>query len=270
MNSDLAVIIPLHQYDKKRLDYAIESFLAQQSKAKLFLSGPASVLDKIQYPFAIKIIENEDTSYQNLCNVAIKKIQEIEDISWISILEYDDAYTKRAFTLFDNYRKAYSEMELETKLWAGLTILIKDESRNTESQKMVGMVNEAMWAGGMAEEAGIFDLNAILRNSFMFVNGCFIHKSVFEEVGYFKPSMKAFYDYEFAIRMIYNGIICRSIPKLTHKHYVREENSAQSTIKSMSEDERTFWLSMSKREYFYEEDRNVQYTKNEKEEEILG
>ena len=91
-----------------------------------------------------------------------------------------------------------------------------------------------------------------------------IKKSVFEDFGGFKSSVKLTFVYEFFLRMTYNSAKIMTIPKIGYKHTNLRENSIFWDYKNgdnkLSEDEVKFWISSAKKEYFFVNDRNIKYT----------
>jgi hypothetical protein len=119
------------------------------------------------------------------------------------------------------------------------------------------MANEACWAANIMETPGIFDFNAMLRLNFMLLTACFFKLEILEEIGQLKPNMTYFYDYEFLLRVVYNGHEVRAIPKATHYHFTNGE--AIGNHHELSKDEADFWQNAARKEYFFEFDRELAY-----------
>ena len=94
-------------------------------------------------------------------------------------------------------------------------------------------------------------------------SGMVVKKERLIEFGTFKPSMKLTFVYEFLLRMTYNSLRVMTIPKLGYKHTTLREGSIFWNYKSgsdvMTENEVKFWISTAKKEYFFNEDRNIKY-----------
>ena len=93
--------------------------------------------------------------------------------------------------------------------------------------------------------------------------GMVIKKEKLSDFGSFKPSIKLTFVYEFLLRMTYNSLRVMTIPKLGYKHTTLREGSIFWNYKNgsdvMTEKEVKFWISTAKKEYFFNEDRNIKY-----------
>ena len=96
--------------------------------------------------------------------------------------------------------------------------------------------------------------------------GCVIKKSVIEDFGGFKPSIKLTFIYEFLLRLTYNSVSIMTVPKLGYKHTNLREGSIFWNYKfgeeKMTEDEVKFWIQTAKKEYFFVGDRDIKYQRN--------
>lgn len=196
------------------------------------------------------VMSKDKTSYPALVNLALTEVGECD---YISILEFDDTLMPNAHRILD----AYAEDWTDAEILAPLSCVVKiDESQ--EKPVLVGVANEATLAPGLAEQYGYLDFNMMLRTNFLFVNGCYIKPSVFEDYGRFKENFDMFYDYEWALRVVYNGGIIRSIPKATHFHALTDDGAFE-TQKAAPQSVRDNWLGAARREYFFEEDREISF-----------
>lgn len=256
MSSKLAYIIPSHR-KVDTLQAAIESALSQTEKSVVIVSTTQEVREGLPKSVTensnVHIVTTDgDTSYQNLVNGGIETARELEDVEWVSILEHDDRLLPHATKLFTQYREQFSD----TQMFAGLTLVVEPADDGPPGLKM--MANEAAWAPNLMEELGVFDFNAMLRMNFLFLNGCFIHLDVFDSVGMLKPNMRFYSDYEFVLRVVYGGIEVRSIPKATHYHFVNGEGF--KGYQDAPREETSFWVNAARKEYFFEFDREIEYT----------
>jgi hypothetical protein len=259
-------IIPVHQVvDSLRVAVKSISDLEKSTiEHKIFIACIQDVFDKLhdqpEYKDVSFVVEKDSwkTSYQELVNCAIDNIKLSKDSNnndWIYILEYDDEILPKALKVFKEF-KEYKEADI----YAPISLVVEN-SEGSSTKKLLALQNEAAWAQGLSEEHGFIDFNMMLRMNFLFVNGCFISLKVIEDYGAFKPEIKNTFDYEFALRMVYNGVIIFAIPRAVHYHYT--SNSGYSGIfKKMPQDERDFWVSLARKEYFYE-DVNPRYKDRE-------
>jgi len=153
--------------------------------------------------------------------------------------------------------------------------------KNWQNGALSGLMNEACWAEGIAEEAGKFDMNLLLRYNCANPLGGLYRVSELEEYseekdGRFLPmkeSVKVSHYYEFFLRMIYNDVKMMTVPRIGYEFRVRnsqEFNHSSSKIPGnvttiepdkggVSPAEMGFWMDLAKKEYFFDEDRNKSY-----------
>jgi hypothetical protein len=88
-------------------------------------------------------------------------------------------------------------------------------------------------------------------------------KSLIEDFGGFKPTMKLTFVYELLLRFTFNSARIMTIPKIGYKHINLREGSIFWNYKNgtpiMSEDEVKFWIQTAKKEYYYKDDRSIKY-----------
>jgi hypothetical protein len=93
--------------------------------------------------------------------------------------------------------------------------------------------------------------------------GAVIKKQVVEDFGGFKSSIKLTFVYEFLLRLTYNSVSIKAIPKLGYKHTNMREGSIFWNYKygenKMLEDEVKFWVQTAKKEFFFVDDRGIKY-----------
>jgi hypothetical protein len=93
--------------------------------------------------------------------------------------------------------------------------------------------------------------------------GSVFKKSIIDDFGGFKSSVKLTFIYEFLLRLSYNSVVIMTIPKLGYKHTNLREGSLFWNYKNgedkMTEDEVKFWIQTAKKEYFFTDDRVIKY-----------
>jgi hypothetical protein len=94
-----------------------------------------------------------------------------------------------------------------------------------------------------------------------------IKKSTFLDFGGFKPSIKLTFVYELFLRLTYNSSKIMTIPKLGYKHINLRHGGIFWNYKNgdnvLSEDEVKFWINSAKKEYFFNDDRQIKYEPQE-------
>ena len=72
--------------------------------------------------------------------------------------------------------------------------------------------------------------------------------------------MQLTFTYEFLLRMTYNSVPVKVIPKLGYKHTNSREGSLFMEYRDrMNPIESRFWQNQAKKEYFWSEDREITY-----------
>lgn len=250
MNKNIAYIIPLHKKDEKVLR-AIGS-VPKDSLVIVSTNGDIAKWlksKKIKFDCEVTFKINEKTSYSSLVNSGILYLP--DNIDYVNILEFDDTVTPNANSVIEKYGEDWDSVDI----LAPLACIVK-YNEDDDKPTLVGITNEASMAPQMAEEFGVFDFNMMLRTNFVFVNGCYIKPKVFKDYGLFKENFEMFYDYEWVLRMVYNGVIIKSVPMSTHFHTLTEDGAFESH-KKVSRETIDKWLSCARREYFFDEDRPI-------------
>lgn len=253
MNKNIAYVIPLHK--KSDLVFRAISSVPDDSRIILCINESIEKWYSNNKPNrSIDVVVSNKSSYQGLVNAGITYLKQF-DVDLISILEFDDTIIPTAHHVINEYANDWDKVEI----FAPLTCIVK-WSEEDDKPVLVGITNESAMAPQMAEEYGYFDFNMMLRTNFLFVNGCYIKPEVFENYGMFKENFEIFYDYEWALRMVYNGVIIRSIPKATHFHTLSDDGAFEAH-KALPNEVRDNWLGATRREYFFEDDRVISFKK---------
>lgn len=245
-NKKIGYIIPLHKKDE-RVYKAIAS-VPENDIALVCCPEDVAKWISNDHDDWLKV---DGSSYQKLVNAGIDYFKET-DADYISILEFDDTLTPNAGSIVSQYGTDWEDVDI----LAPLSMAVKEGE--DDKPILIAVANEAAMAPQLAEEHGYFDFNMMLRSNFLFVNGCYIKPEVFENFGKFKENFKMFYDYEWALRMVYNGAVIRSIPKATRFHYL-SDGGAFETQRNAPKADKDNWLSAARREYFFEEDREISF-----------
>lgn len=256
--TQISVILPVHELNeetKQMLKNAVQSVTDQTvTPDELIIVAPkgsdvvtfAKTLEnKTDMP--IIIVENEgDTDFSSQVNFGVSQAKS----EWVSILEYDDEYAKIWFKNVVEYKDAHKNVELF------LPIVIDVDSAGN----FIGFTNEAVWANSFSDELGVLDNNALLAYQNFNIDGMVIKKSVYEEFGGFKPSMKLTFIYEFLLRMTFKDVKTMVIPKFGYKHVNQRQGSLFSSYReTMDPIEAKWWLSTAKKEYYFPNDRKITY-----------
>jgi len=258
---DVSVILPINSANnimfEDLFNRAITSIQTQTkpiNELVIVHSGEELLKNKLDnYDFSgltVTMVENEnDFDFCTQLNIGVKHAKS----TWISILEFDDEYSTIWFKNFDRYSKAYSEVD------AFLPIVVDTDEKGV----FVGFTNEATFAVSMNSEIGYLNNDTLLNYQNFQSSGIVIKKSVYEENGGFKPSMKLTFVYEFLLRLTYNSVKIMTIPRIGYKHMNLRPGSIFWNYKNneskITDDEVLFWIESAKKEHFFTTDRNIKY-----------
>jgi len=196
-----------------------------------------------------KVLWDKEPNYSSQVNYGIEKAKG----TWVSLFEFDDEYSS---IWFKNIKK-YSESYPDVQMFLPVVVEVDDKGM------FAGFTNEATFAANFTQEMG-FLTNETLQDYQNFQTaGSVFKKSVIEDFGGFKSSIKLTFVYEFLLRLSYNSVSIMTIPKLGYKHVNMREGSIFWTYKNgenkMLEDEVKFWIQTAKKEYFFTDDRVIKY-----------
>ena len=257
--NNISVILPVHSLNeetKTLLNNSIKSVLTQTVKPEaLIIVAPkgsdvvkhVKTIDFGDYSDSVVIAENDgltDFSSQINYGVSVCKTE------WFSILELDDEYANIWFKNVVEYRAANPNVDLL------LPIVIDVDAEG----QFIGFTNEAVWANSFSDELGILDNNALLAYQNFNIDGIVMKKSMYEEFGGFKPSIKLTFIYEFLLRMTFKDARVMTIPRFGYKHVNQRPDSLFAKYKeTLDPVEAKWWLSTAKKEYYFPKDRNITY-----------
>jgi hypothetical protein len=260
-NFNISVILPLGTSKVKDFNdffkKSIESISNQQIKPNEVVIVHSDEKELISYlndyDFSglnvKKVLYSGEPNYSSQINLGVKE----SSSEWVSFFEFDDEYSQIWFKNVKKYSEIYSDVE------AFLPIVIDVDTKSV----FAGFTNEATFAASFAQEIGYLT-NDMLHNYQNFQTaGMAIKKSIIENFGGFKSSLKLTFVYEFLLRMTYNSVKIMTIPKIGYKHLNLRPESIFWDLKfgenKISEKEVKFWISTAKKEYFFVDDRNIKY-----------
>jgi glycosyltransferase involved in cell wall biosynthesis len=196
-----------------------------------------------------KLLWDKEANYCSQVNYGVQMAKG----TWVSLFEFDDEYSSIWFKNVKKYVEAYPEVQMF------LPVVVEVDDKGM----FAGFTNEATFAANFAQEMG-FLTNETLHDYQNFQTaGSIIKKSVFDDFGGFKASMKLTFIYELLLRLTYNSVSIMTIPKLGYKHVNLREGSIFWNYKNgddkMLEDEVKFWIQTAKKEYFFTDDRVIKY-----------
>jgi len=255
----ISVIIPVHELtDETRTLFsnAIKSVQDQLVTPDAVLiivpkgSDVAKELNGFDYgkiKDIVKVIDNDGaTDFASQINLGVEKAE----TEWVTILELDDEYSKIWFKNVVTYRNAYPEVDMF------MPIIVDVDDTTT----FIGLTNEAVWANSFSDELGFLDNGALLAYQNFNIDGIVMRKSLFEDFGGFKPSIKLTFVYEFLLRMTFKDAKVFIIPKFGYKHVNQRVGSLFHSYRGeIDQIEAKWWLSQAKKEYYFDNDRKITY-----------
>ena len=257
----LSVILPIKSAKAKDFDEyfekAILSLKNQQvgfEELVIVHSQEQSLIDLLNsYDFGdlnvTKLLWDQEPNYANQVNFGIKNAKG----TWISLFEFDDEYSSIWFKNVKKYVESFPEVQMF------LPVVVETDEKGL----FAGFTNEATFAANFSQEMGILTNDTLQEYQNFQTAGSVIKKSVIEDFGGFKPSIKLTFIYEFLLRLTYNSVSVMTIPRLGYKHVNLREGSIFWNYKfggdKMIEDEVKFWIQTAKREYFFTDDRSIKY-----------
>lgn len=257
--NNISVVLPVHELNeitKKLFANAVQSVTDQIVRPdELVIVAPKGSetaayiksFDYGDYKSSVTIVENDgETDFCSQVNFGVSSSKS----EWFSILEFDDEFAKIWFKNVVEYRKAHTNIDLF------MPIVIDVDSNNS----FIGFTNEAVWAQSFSEVLGVLDNAALLTYQNFNTDGMVIRKSVYDEFGGFKPSMKLTFIYEFLLRMTFKDVKIMVIPKFGYKHINQRPDSLFQTYKeTLDPIEARWWLSQAKKESYFAKDRKITY-----------
>ena len=258
---NVSVILPIKTATPKDfnefLKKAIDSVAGQQTKVNelVIVHTDEELLTKTlnDYDFGDlnvkKLVWEQEPNFSNQVNFGVENASS----EWVSLFEFDDEYSSIWFKNVKKYIESYPNVQ------AFLPVVVETDEKGV----FAGFTNEATFAANFTQEMG-FLTNETLQDYQNFQTaGCVIKKSIIEDFGGFKSSIKLTFVYEFLLRLTYNSVSIMTIPKLGYKHTNMREGSIFWNYKfgedKMLEDEVKFWVQTAKKEYFFVNDRNIKY-----------
>lgn len=242
---------------KEYFDKAIESIKKNTTQPSEILLVPTKEeqLNKFldEYDFGDlpikKVIYEGEVSYSSQMNFGIKNASG----DWISFFEFDDEYSPIWFKNVEQYINSYPEIQVF------LPVVVETDSKGG----FAGFTNEATFAANFTQEMGYLTNETLLNFQNFQTSGAVYKKSVLDDFGGFKSSIKLTYSYEFLLRLTYNSVKIMTIPRLGYKHMNLREGSIFWNYKfasdKMLDDEVKFWIQAAKKEYFFTADRTIKY-----------
>jgi len=195
------------------------------------------------------------TQEANFCN-QINHGVSVANSEFVSFYEFDDEYSNIWFKNVHKYSDIYNDVT------AFLPIVVDTNELGT----FVGFTNEATFASNISQEMGYLTNETLLNYQNFQISGMVIKKETFEMIGGLKSNFKLTFGYEFLLRLT-NGNKVMTIPRIGYKHTNMREGSIFWNYKNgenkLTPDEVKFWIESAKKEYFYTNQRDINFEPQE-------
>jgi len=248
---DVTVVLPIKSSLPRDFDEyfgrAIQSLQNQKTgfKELLIVASQEEQLNNYLNEFDFGDLPNRIIKWDGESNFANQVNFGIENSSseWITVFEFDDEYSAIWFDNVKKYATYYPSVQ------SFMPVVVDVDEKGV----FAGFTNEAL-------------TNETLQDYQNFQTaGSVIKKSVIEDFGGFKGSIKLTFVYEFLLRLTHNNVKIMTVPRVGYQHLNFREDSLFWLYKNddtnkLSEDEAKFWLETAKKEFFFKNKRDVTYT----------
>lgn len=286
---DITILIPIHEYSNELEKYLKESLISVAECQKYYKEF-GNLIVKIIIPKNEDLV-NEDKTFEDfLINILdeVKKTNGLEESSvckrnnelksfciqinegvtefvntdYFSILEYDDLYYKKWFSMAHRYW----ESNQDVSMFLPLNININDD-KNIED---ISFTNEMPLATSFSNELNMIDFDCLQDVSNFNITGGIINTKDFINIGMFKPSIKLAFNQELLLRMTDKKLKIMVVPKEGYYHTINRKNSlTDNYTNTMTNNEAIKWFELAKRECVYKNDRKKTISISKEKDEIL-
>jgi hypothetical protein len=261
MEKNITILLPIHKLDEtyqEMFNKALQSIDPFHTDVKVLIICPPNVRDQIisadvNTNIEYDIVINEGkTDYVSQINLGIDNCS----TEWFSILEVDDVYTENWSILVNSYKEENPNVDV-------FLPVVKDI--NVEG-KFTSFTNESVWAYSFSNEQGFVDNEILLEfQNFQTSGGLFKTEKV-KEFGKLKENIKLTFNYEFLLRLTHNDIKIMTIPRIGYVHVNFREDSLFWQLQNiedikLDEKETEFWINTAKKEFFFNDKRDIKYEK---------
>ncbi len=260
---DLTIIIPVHKYNTEvnnLLENLIKSIEVQEEhneKINLLFVFPKKIEKEIKSFFISEekltpikpkyLINNGDISYQHQVNLAVDNI----NTKYFTVLEFDDEISNTYLKNVKKHIDYYSDVDVF------MCLIIETNEKN----EAIKITNEMVWSQHSVGEKGVLGfLNQETMKMYtdFKLSGAVIKTKPFKEIGKYKTKIKLAFMYEFLLRALHNGLKIMTIPKVIYNHLMNRHDSLFETyLREMDVSERRFWFETAKKEYNFNNDRDI-------------
>lgn len=265
--TNIAIIIPVYEGNINTISkYLPDTLKSVENNTNFYKEGKLDVFiiyDTDKTKAAVKdaipnlpkngLIKNTTGEYDfcSQINFGAKYAQE-HGYEWFSILEYDDLYNDRWFSMWHPYYNAHEDV----------SVFLPLNVQTIEGQNIAQYCNEAAWAKDFSEELGFIDYDALQEYSAFNLTGGIFNVKDFLDLGGLKHNIKVAFNYEFMLRATNKGFKIFVVPKEGYDHLMnREEGLSCLYAQEMDADDVETWFRIAKREYAYVQEREIDFSR---------
>lgn len=259
---NITILLPIYKLDEEdimMLNNAVLSVEPFHEQVKVMIICPNNLKSQLEgiphmesWNVEITPLYNttKNTDFISQINLGIQNC----DTEWFSILEIDDEYKEGWFKSFNDYVKAYTNVDIFLPIIEDINV----------DGKFIGFTNESLWAYGFTQTQGYLDKDILIEFQNYQTSGGIFKTETVKSYGSFKDNIKLTFTYEFLLRMTHNAAVIMGIPKIGYRHVNFRENSLFWMYKNdeklkLTENEVKFWIETAKKEFFFKNKRDILY-----------
>jgi hypothetical protein len=257
---NVTVIIPVHDVKTKDFDTYFENAVKSIANnsvlpEKVIIIAPEEIasyalFNKGHEELNIQVIVNKGaTDFASQMNTAVDAVE----TEYFSFLEFDDEYSDLWFRNVEKYIGEYPD----------ISVYLPIISDANEEKKFLGYTNEIAWAYEFTDKHGIVDAETLKDYPNFNPDGMVMRVADFKRIGGYKNNIKLTFNLEFLLRACDQALQVMVIPKIGYQHTNMRANSLFWDYKNgdnkLTPEESAFWLDVARREFYYSDDRPVQY-----------
>jgi len=210
-----------------------------------------------EYDFSgLTVVKEVWTTNPNFAKQVNKGV-ELAKYEWCSIVEFDDEYSNIWFKNVIKYINIYKDVD------AFLPIVVDVDDKLV----FAGFTNEATFAANVSTDMGILSNETLQTYQNFQTSGMVFKKQKYEEVGGLKSNIKLTFGYELFLRLTHYSARIMTIPRIGYKHINLREGSIFWNYKNgddrLDQEEARFWIETAKKEFFFKNERDINYEPQE-------
>jgi hypothetical protein len=257
---NITVILPVHKMNevyKEMLLRSLESAKEFYNDIIVLIVAPSGLkkeLEKIDLGQKLDIRFHYHQGATDFCN-QINEGAKACETDYFSILEIDDEYQKI-------WLKSINDYMVENPTADIFLPIVKDVD---VEGNFTNYTNESVWAYGFSETQGVLDNEVLLEFQNYQISGGLFKVKTFLDNGGLKDNIKLTFAYELLLRLTHNGAKVVVVPRVGYRHVNLREDSLFWAYKNdesvkLAEKEAKFWVDTAKKEFFFTNKRDVNYS----------